>query len=484
MNLREYIKILEDQGELIRIREEVDSNLEITEITDKIVKAGGPALLFENVKGYRIPVLMNLFGSLKRIALAMGVEDIKEISDRIDKLFKITPQEGIINALSSLVSVAGEIKGIMPKVVKRGECKEEIHINDANLNKFPILKCWPLDGGKFITYPLVFTKDPDNGVMNCGVYRMQVYDEKTTGMHWHIHHHGAMHYLKYKKMNKMMEVAVAIGAPPIAMLAAVAPLPDNLFEMLLAGFIQKKGIEMTKCETIDIEVPADSEIVIEGYILPDEERIEGPFGDHTGFYSLEEPYPVYHITCITHKKSPIYHATIVGRPPAEDYFIGKAMGIIFLPIIKKIHPEIVNINMPMEGVFHNLMIVSIKKNYPGQARKVMNAIWSLGQAMFTKVIIVVDDWVNVDDISEVAWVVLNYIDPERDIQFMLGPVETLEHATDIPYYGSKIGIDATKKIAAEGFKRKWPEAIVMSPNIVNKTKHIVENILKLFKNKI
>lgn len=480
-NLRDFINLLEANGELIRIKDEVDCVLEITEVADKIVKGGGPALLFENVRGYRVPVLMNLFGSLKRISLAMEVDDISEISDRIDKLFNLTQQEGILNTIGLLISLASDLKGVMPKLVKRGGCKEEIHIEDASLAEFPILKCWPYDASKFITYPLVFTKDPENGAMNCGVYRMQVYDGRTTGMHWHIHHHGALHYSKHKRMKKRMEVAVAIGAPPVALLAAVAPLPDNIFEMLLAGFIQRRSIDMIKCETLDIEVPVESEIIIEGYVLPDEERIEGPFGDHTGFYSLEESYPVFHITCITHKKSPIYHASIVGRPPTEDYFIGKAMERIFLPIIRKMHPEIVDINMPMEGVFHNLMIVSIKKSYPGQARKTMNAIWSLGQAMFTKVIIVVDEWVNVHDLSEVAWVALNYIEPERDMQFVNGPVETLEHATDIPYYGSKVGVDATKKLAAEGFNRRWPEPIKMDPEIVNKMRPIIDNLLRMLK---
>lgn len=480
-DIRDFINLLEANGELIRIKDEVDCVLEITEVADKMVKVGGPALLFENVRGYQVPVLINLFGSLKRIALAMEVEDIDEISNRIDRLFNIGQQEGILNAIGSLISLASDLKGVIPKVVKRGRCKEEIHIADASLYEFPILKCWPNDASRFITYPLVFTKDPDNGAMNCGVYRMQLYDERTTGMHWHIHHHGALHYSKYKKMNKKMEVAVAIGAPPVALLAAIAPLPDNIFEMLLAGFIQKKSIDMIKCEMIDIEVPAESEIIIEGYVLPDEERIEGPFGDHTGFYSLEESYPIFHINCITHKKNPIYHASIVGRPPTEDYFIGKVMERLFLPVISKMHPEIVDINMPMEGVFHNLMIVSIKKSYPGQARKTMNAIWSLGQAMFTKVIIVVDEWVNVHNLSEVAWVVLNYIDPERDMQFINGPVETLEHATDIPYYGSKVGIDATKKLSSEGFKRSWPEPIKMDSEIVNKMKPIIDNLFQILK---
>ncbi len=467
-NLREYIKLLEEAGELKRITQEVDSNLEITEIADRMVKRNGPALLFENIKGYSIPILINAFGSLKRIAIALEVKDIEEVSKRIEDILNLKPPEGLIGTFSSLINIINELKDAKTKLVKKASCKEEIHMKDASLEEFPIMKCWPKDGGKFITFPLVFTKDPETGIYNCGVYRMQVYDEKTTGMHWHIHHHGAKHFLKYQKLNKTMEVAVAVGAPPAAILAAVSPLPDDFYEMTFASFIQKKSIEMVKAETVDLEVPAEAEIILEGYIDPNEKRMEGPFGDHTGFYSLEDLYPVFHIACITHRKNPIYHSIIVGRPPTEDCFIGKAIERIFLPLIKKQYPEIVDINMPFEGVFHNLMIVSIRKRYPGQARKIMNAIWSLGQAMFTKVIIIVDEWVNVHNLSEVAWVALNYIEPERDIQFMKGPVETLEHATDIPFYGSKIGIDATEKIPEEGFKRKWPERIIMDDSVKQK----------------
>ena len=478
-DLKEYIEILEREGELVRISQEVDCNLEITEIADRAIKMNGPALLFEQGKGSSIPLLINAFGSLKRIALALEVEDINDVAARIESILAFSPGEGILNTLSSLVNIAAELKNVKSKLVKTGKCKEEIHHENATLEKFPIMKCWPQDAGKFITFPLVFTKDPDTGVYNCGVYRMQVYDSNTTGMHWHIHHHGAKHFFKYTQQKKRMEVAVAIGASPAAILAAVAPLPDDFYEMLFAGFLQKKSIEMIACETIDMEVPADSEIVLEGYVDPDEMRIEGPFGDHTGFYSLEDSYPVFHITCITHRKNPIYLSTFVGRPPTEDCFIGKTIERIFLPLIRKQHPEIVDINMPFEGVFHNLMIASIKKSYPGHARKTMNAIWSLGHVLFTKVIIVVDEWVNVHDLSEVAWVALNYIDPKRDIQFMQGPVETLEHATDIPYYGSKVGVDATKKILSEGFTRKWPDPIIMDKLIKEKVDSLWQVLLPL-----
>jgi 4-hydroxy-3-polyprenylbenzoate decarboxylase len=480
-DLREYIEILEQQGELVRIKQEIDCDLEITEIADRAIKKNGPALLFENVKGHTIPVLINAFGSLKRIAIALGVNDINEIVERIENILSFTPQEGILTTLSSLVNIANELKGVKARIIKGGRCKEVIHTEDASLDSLPIMKCWPGDGGKFITFPLVFTRDLETGINNCGVYRMQVYDAKTTGMHWHIHHHGAKHFAKYKRLQQRMEVAVAIGASPAVVLAGIAPLPDDFYEMLFAGFLQKKSVDMVSCETINMEVPADSEIVLEGYVDPNEERIEGPFGDHTGFYSLEDPYPVFHITGITHRKNPVYLSTFVGRPATEDCFIGKAIERIFLPLIRKQHPEIMDINMPFEGVFHNLMIVSIKKSYPGHARKTMNAIWSLGQAMFTKVIIVVDDWVNVQDTAEVAWVALNYIDPYRDIQFMNGPVETLEHATDIPYYGSKIGIDATKKIPAEGFPRRWPDPIIMDASTKNKMEILWKKLLPFLK---
>ncbi|MBI3987983.1 MAG: menaquinone biosynthesis decarboxylase, partial [candidate division NC10 bacterium] len=336
----------------------------------------------------------------------------------------------------------------------------------ASLDFLPIIQCWPQDAGRYITFPLVITKDPETGVRNVGTYRMQVFDGRTTAMHWHTHKGGAAHFRKAKRLGKRMEVAVAIGCDPATTFAATLPLPDGVDELLVAGFLRKRSVELVKCETIDLEVPANTEIVLEGYVDPEELRLEGPFGDHTGFYSLADSYPVFHLTCLTHRRDPIYQTIIVGRPPQEDCWMGRAIERIFLPLMRKQLPEVIDFHMPFEGVFHNLMIVSIDKQYPGHARKVMHAIWGLGQAMFTKVIVVVDGDTDVRDLSQVTWRVLNSIDPERDIQFVLGPVETLDHASRFPLYGSKMGIDGTRKWKGEGFTREWPDEIVMDPEVV------------------
>ncbi len=338
--------------------------------------------------------------------------------------------------------------------------------DNPSLDIFPILKTWPLDGGRFITLPMVFTKDPETGVRNCGMYRMQVYDERTTGMHWHMHKDGARHYRKAEAMGRRLEVAVCIGSDPATMYSATAPLPEGIDEMLFAGFLRQEPVELVRCETVDLEVPANAEIVLEGYCEPYERRIEGPFGDHTGYYSLQDEFPVFHITCITHRRDAIYPATIVGKPPMEDCFIAKATERIFLPLIKKQLPEIVDMNLPIEGVFHNIAIVSIDKRYPGHARKVMYALWGMGQMSFTKIIIVMDKDVNVQDLSEVLWRIGNNVDPKRDVVIVEGPLDVLEHASQIPAYGGKLGIDATKKWPSEGFTRPWPPDIKMSEEIV------------------
>src|SRR3990172_4344052 len=355
---------------------------------------------------------------------------------------------------------------MMPKTVKTGPCKEVVIKDRPSLDSFPILKCWPEDGGRYITLPLVFTVDPASGKHNCGCYRLQVVNEQTLLMHWQLHKHGALHHRKYRSDKKRMEVAIAIGCDPALTFSAIAPLPDDLYEMLFAGLLREKAVEMVPCETVDLEVPAHAEIVLEGYVDPEEElHVEGPFGDHTGYYSQEDLYPAFHLTCLTHRRDPIYHSIIVGPPPQEDDYMGQAVERLFLPVIQKQFPEIVDIHMPFEGIFHNLMLVSIRKSYPGHARKVMNAIWSLGQAMFTKCVVVVDDDVDVQNVREVVWKALNNIDPERDIQFVLGPVDSLDHASRLPNYGSKMGIDATRKWASEGFSRPWPDELRMDPRI-------------------
>ncbi|MCS7025461.1 MAG: menaquinone biosynthesis decarboxylase [Bryobacteraceae bacterium] len=465
-DLREFIRALEKEGELKRIPFEVDPRLEMTEFADRSVKRGGPALLFEKPKGSSIPVLINAFASMRRMEIALQVSSVEEVAGRIAEYLQMRMPEGLINKLKMLPKLA-EMGAFFPKTVSDGPCKEVIRKENFSLQEFPILHCWPGDGGPFITLPMVFTHNPETGKRNCGMYRMQVYDHRTTGMHWQTHKQGAEHYRRLLAEGKQtkMPVAVAIGCDPATMYSAILPLPPDLDEMMIAGFLRSKPVEMVKCETSDILVPAQAEIVLEGHVILGELRREGPFGDHTGFYSLEDDYPVFHIDCITHRKNPIYATTIVGPPPMEDFYMGKAIERIFLPLMRLQLPEVRDMCMPAEGIFHNLMIVSIRKSYPGHARKVMHAIWGLGQAMFTKCIVVVDEDVDVQNLSEVAWKVLNNIDPERDIEFVLGPVDSLDHASRLPDYGSKMGIDATKKWPGEGFTRRWPDVIRMSADV-------------------
>ena len=465
-DLRDFINRLEKENEIIMIKEEVDPILEIAEITDRVVKKGGPALFFENVKGSQFPVVTNLFGSVKRMCLALETESLDEIGLRIKQILEPKTPLNFIDKVKMLPKLM-ELGNIFPKFVKKAPCKEVIiKGNDVNLFKLPILKTWPLDGGRFITLPMIFTKDPETGIRNCGMYRIQVFEKNLTGMHWHPHKHGAKHYKRAKeKGNDKIEAAIAIGSCPAVIYSATAPLPDDVDEMIFAGFLRKKPVELVKCETVDIEVPANSEFVIEGYVDLNEKRIEGPFGDHTGYYSLEDYYPVFHVTCITHRKDAIYPATIVGKPPMEDAYLGKATERIFLPLLKKTLPEIVDINLPVEGVFHNFAFVSIDKQYPAHAKKVMHALWGLGQMMFTKIIVIFDKDVNVQDMKEVLWRLGNNIDPKRDVYFVEGPVDALDHASYLPNIGSKMGIDATKKWKEEGFNREWPSVVEMSKEI-------------------
>ena len=520
-DLREWIATLERAGELKRIKTEVDPILEIAEITDRVSKGkdsqgnpGGPALLFENPKGHDIPVLINQFGSERRMRMALEVDSLDDVADRIRQFMDVKSPQGFLDKVKMLPMLA-EMGKFFPKTVSTGPCKENIRKKEdrIDLNHLPILKCWPQDAGRFITLPCVVTRDPKTGKRNVGMYRMQVFDERNAGMHWQRQKIGAEHYREmlrrgasqenphpsqnqarmghpqsYSSVDIMartsggslipvgelpkgrMDVAVAIGTDPAITFSAIVPAPPDIEEYLIAGFLRQKPVELVKCETVDLEVPAASEIVLEGYVNLDELRTEGPFGDHTGFYSLEDLYPVFHLTCVSHRNNPIYATTIVGKPPQEDAYMGKAVERIFLPLMRLTIPELVDINLPIEGVFHNLMIVSIRKSYPGQARKVMNAIWSLGQAMFTKCVIVVDEDVDVQDIGDVTLKALNNIDPERDIQFTLGPVDSLDHASRLPNFGSKMGIDATRKWSSEGFSRPWPNEIVMDA----KTKALVD----------
>lgn len=465
-DLREFIQALERAGELKRIPFEVDPRLEITEFADRSVKQGGPALLFEKPKGSRVPLLINAFASERRMQVALQVDDVREIAGRITEMLEMRMPQGLINKLKMLPKLA-DMTNFFPKMVTSAPCQEVVRRDGFSLEEYPVLTCWPGDGGPFITLPMVFSKNPETGKRNCGMYRMQVYDARTTGMHWQTQKQGAEHYRRLLKEGEVesMPVAVALGADPATMYSAILPLPPDLDEMMIAGFLRNKPVEMVKCITSDLEVPAQAEIVLEGHVKLGELRREGPFGDHTGFYSLDDDYPVFHVDCITSRKDPIYPSTIVGPPPMEDYYMGRAIERIFLPLMRMQIPEIRDMAMPAEGVFHNLMLVSIRKSYPGQARKVMHAIWGLGQAMFTKVIVVVDEDVDVQNYSEVAWRALNNIDPERDVEFVKGPVDSLDHASRQPDFGSKMGIDATKKWPQEGFTRRWPEVIKMDEGV-------------------
>jgi 4-hydroxy-3-polyprenylbenzoate decarboxylase len=469
-DLREFVRKLEKEGELKRIRAEVDPVLEIAEVTQRVARDAkrapdsvGPALLFEKPKGSPYPLLINAFGSVRRMALSLEVNELDEVAERIQGFLKMETPQGFFDKVKMLPKLA-ELGSFFPKSVKTGACKEVIlKGTDVNLFDFPILKCWPQDGGRFITFPLVFTRNPETGKRNVGMYRMQVYDERTTGMHWQTQKHGAEHFRRARAKNPegRIPVSVVIGADPATALSGMLPIPPDLDEMMFAGFLRRESVDLVRCETNDLEVPANSEIVLEGYVNLNEMRTEGPFGDHTGFYSLAGEYPVFHVECITRRKEPIYLTTVVGPPPQEDFYMGYAVERVFLPVMKMQYPEIVDMAMPAEGIFHNLMIVAIRKSYPGHARKIMNAIWSLGQAMFTKVIVVLDHDVNIHNYSEVAWKTLCALDPQRDVQFSLGPVDTLDHAARMQDFGSKMGIDATRKWASEGFTRPWPDEILM-----------------------
>lgn len=470
-DLREFLKLLEQKGLLKRINSEVDPILEISEITDRMCKSqrGGKALFFEKVKGSQYPVVTNIFGSFERMGLALEVEKLDDIAGRIEELLNQAPPKTLIEKLALLPKLF-EFSRYLPKRVKNGPCQGIIEKENPDLSRFPIIKCWPGDGqptdeGRFITLPMVFTKDPETGRPNCGMYRIHIYDKTTTGMHWHIHKDGARHFEKYKALNKKMPAAVAVGSDPAVVYAASAPLPEIIDEMLFAGFLRREPVEMVKCITSDIEVPANSELVIEGYLDPGETKIEGPFGDHTGFYSAADYYPVFHVTCITHRKDMIYPATIVGKPPMEDCYMAKATERIFLPLMKLDFPEIRDINLPLEGVFHNAALISIKKSYPGHAKKIIHGLWGKGQMMFAKLLIIVDDDVDVQDISYTAWRVLNNVDWKRDVIVAEGPLDDLDHAANWPRYGSKMGIDATRKTKEEGMMREWPEELFMSEEI-------------------
>ncbi len=468
-NIQEFIIHLEKEGELKRIHAEVDPYLEITEIADRMSKTGGPALLFEHVKNSKFPLLINAFGSYRRMQMALNCTSFDDIAGKIASLIKIQPPSGLSEKVKLLFTLK-DIAALLPKKVKRAPCQDWAVTEGALLDALPIMTCWPADGGPFITLPIVITKDPETGMQNAGMYRMQKFDNASTGMHWQYNKDGARHYRKYKEAGKRMDVAVALGGSPAVTYAATSPLPPDVDEMMFAGFLEGRAIELVKAKTVDLFVPAESDFIIEGYIDPGDERVEGPFGDHTGFYSAADIYPVFHVTCITGRNDAVYPSTIVGKPPMEDCYMAKATERIFLPFIKLLVNEIVDIDLPLEGVFHNCALVSIDKRYAGQGKKVIHALWGLGQMASTKFIAVFDKDVDVHDYSSVVWKLLNNVDPGRDIILSEGPLDALDHSAPYANFGGKMGIDATRKSREEGMGRDWPEEIVMSDEI----QHLVD----------
>jgi 4-hydroxy-3-polyprenylbenzoate decarboxylase len=468
-DLREFVAHLERRGRLRRITAPVSRDLEITEIVDRVSKTAGEgnvALLFERVDGFDMPVLVNAFGSEDRMAGALGVERLDQVGERIARLLDLRMPGSFADKLRKLGTLLAVARAA-PRRVGAAPCQEIVETSSPSLAGLPILKCWPGDGGRYITLPGVFTRDPVTGGRNVGMYRLQVFDDRTLGMHWQLHKGGAEH--EHKALHTApatpMPVAIALGGDPAMIYAASAPLPPGIDEVVFAGWLRGAGVELVPCRTVDLEVPASAEIVLEGYVDPAERRREGPFGDHTGYYSLARDYPVFHLTAVTRRARPIYPTTIVGRPPQEDYWLGKATERIFLPVMKLMLPEIVDVNMPAEGVFHNLVIVSIRKRYPGQARKVMTALWGMGLMMLAKTIVVVSEHVNVHDLSEVAWRATGNIDPKRDLMLLEGPMDDLDHAAVRHRYGGKLGIDATEKGPMDDVGQPWPEEIRMTDEV-------------------
>lgn len=468
--LAEFVAALDAAGELVRVSHPVSVDLEMCEIADRVMKmpGGGPALLFEHVvladgSRSRFPVGINLFGSMRRMAMSLGVDDLDAIGARITEMLELKVPEGFLGKLSLLPRLL-EMGKFPPRT--RGakpSCQEVVWRGDeVDLDRLPLMKCWPDDGGRYITFPMVITRDPKRGIRNVGMYRIMQTGKTTLAMHWQRHKVGAAHWREMAERGERMPVCIAIGADPASMYSATAPLPPTVDEFLFAGFVRRDHVTLARALTCDLEVPAEADFVLEGYIDPAEPLVmEGPFGDHTGFYSLADLYPQVHVTAITMRRNPIFPSTIVGRPPMEDYYLGHATERIFLPLLKLTIPEIVDYHMPAEGIFHNLVFVSIRKEYPGQAYKVMNALWGQGLMSLAKVIVVVDHWVNVRDAQAAWWVALNNIDPERDARFTMGPVDVLDHSSRTFTYGSKMGLDATRKLPEEGFTREWPDVITM-----------------------
>ncbi len=490
---RDFLHALERAGELTRVPLPVATELEITAWADREMKApgGGQALLFEkptvNGRPAKFPLAINTMGSHRRMARALGLAHIDELMREMALILKAKPPTSLRHAWT-LAKQGLSLLNAKPKHVSDGPCKEVVHrfaeggavsgqeSGVPTLLDLPILKCWPQDGGRFITFPCVHTRDPDTGERNLGMYRMQVYDGRTTGMHWQVHKVGARHGKRYYERGERMPVAVTIGGDPAYTFAATAPLPDGLDEILFAGFIRKQPVPLVKCETVDLEVPADADFVFEGYVQPGETRPEGPFGDHTGFYTPVDDYPVFHLTAITHRRDAVYPCTIVGPPPMEDFYMGTASVRIFLPVFQMNFPEIVDIALPAEGVFHNLVFVSIRKQYAWQAYKIMHGLWGMGQMMFSKYIVVVDGDCDVHNTSEVLFRLCANTDPQRDTTFIKNPADALDHAPTIPCLGTHLGFDATRKLPSEGYTRPWPDLAKMSPEVTAKVEAMIAGL--------
>jgi 4-hydroxy-3-polyprenylbenzoate decarboxylase len=473
-DLRDFIEQLRGRGQLSVIDIPVDPVLEITEIADRVVKAGGPALLFINPKGRSFPVFVNQFGSDERMCLALRAGSYDELAGRVQELISLEMPTGAWEKVKALGKLK-DLAGVQPRIVKSGACQEVVLTGaDIDLGALPILQCWPQDAGLFITLPLVFTKHPLTGRRNVGMYRLQVYDRNTTGLHWHIHKDAAEHYRVARAVPGSvaeghtagrMEVAVAIGTDPALTYAATAPLPGMVDEMTFAGFLRSEAVDMVRCKTVDLEVPAHAEFVLEGFVDLAETRREGPFGDHTGYYSLADDYPVLHLAALTHRRDAIYSTTIVGQPPMEDTYLGKATERLFLPLLRLTLPELVDMDLPKEGAFHNCVLVSVEKRYPLHARKIMHALWGTGQMQFAKCVVVLDRGVDVHDYAQVAWRVFNNVDWQRDVTIVEGPLDVLDHSSPHAFRGGKIGIDATAKWPEEGHDREWPADVEMSSDV-------------------
>ncbi|MCI4364278.1 MAG: menaquinone biosynthesis decarboxylase [Thermoplasmata archaeon] len=469
-SLGAFLEELERRGDLLRIRTAVSRDLEITEITQRSVRVDGPALRFDAVTGASMPVVTNLLGSPRRIALALGVKSVDEVAVRIGGLLRLRPPAGLLGAIRDLggtISTLETLRSLGPKRVRSAPCQEVVE-DEVDLGRLPILRCWPKDGGRTVTFPIVVTSDPETGECHTGVYRLQQYGPDTLGFHAQLHRVGANNLRKWAALGKPMPVVAAIGCDPATLFAALSPVPEGVSNFVFAGFLRGSPLELVKATTSELELPAQSEVVLEGFVDPVERSLEGPFGDHTGYYSAPEPFPVFHVTRVTRRASPVYLGTVTGRPPTEDAILGKAVERVFLPVIRLVLPEVVDMNLPLEGLFINVAVVSIRKQFPGHARKVMHALWGLGQLIFTRYVIVVDAEVNVHDLSEVLYRVGLQADPEEDFELVHGPVDQLSVSNRIPNLGGKVGIDATRKGPDEGYDRGWPEEIRMDPAVLDR----------------